>query len=198
MNKQEFINRLNKGLAGLPQKEREERITFYSEMIDDRIEEGFSEEAAVLEIGKVDDVASQIIAEISTSRNFGEVVKVKEKRRAWEIVLLAVGFPLWGALLIAAFAIIFAVYVVLCALAISMCAVFVALLVCAPVGVVAGCIALFANVPLGFFLIGVGIVCAGVSIFLFFACKSAIKGVFVLLKKWTVRVITSFRKKEAI
>ena len=39
MNKQEFLMRLREGLSGLPQNEIEERLTFYSEMIDDRIEE---------------------------------------------------------------------------------------------------------------------------------------------------------------
>ena len=46
MNKQEFIALLRKGLSGLPQKELEERLTFYSEMIDDRIEEGLTETTA--------------------------------------------------------------------------------------------------------------------------------------------------------
>ena len=47
MNKVEFLEQLRRGLNGLPQEEIEERVTFYSEMIDDRIEEGFSEEEAV-------------------------------------------------------------------------------------------------------------------------------------------------------
>ncbi len=198
MKKQEFLTKLKKKLSILPKRERAERISFYDEMIDDRIEEGLSEEEAVLEIGKVDDVASQIIAEISTTKNWGEVVKPKGKRRAWEIALLVLGFPLWGSLLIAAFAVLFSVYVVICSLTISLWAIFATLVVCAPVGVVAGCIALFGNVPLGIFFLGAGIVCAGLSIFLFFACKSTTKGIFVLLKKWMAEMMTSFRKKEAI
>ena len=47
MNKQEFLSQLRKGLAGLPQNDIEERLAFYGEMIDDRIEEGLSEEEAV-------------------------------------------------------------------------------------------------------------------------------------------------------
>ncbi len=42
MTKQEFIAELRKGLSGLPKKELEERLTFYSEMIDDRMEEGLT------------------------------------------------------------------------------------------------------------------------------------------------------------
>ena len=39
MNKQEFLAELRKRLSGLPQADIEERIVFYSEMIDDRTEE---------------------------------------------------------------------------------------------------------------------------------------------------------------
>ena len=37
MNKQEFLTQLRQGLSGLPQDDIEKRLTFYSEMIDDRI-----------------------------------------------------------------------------------------------------------------------------------------------------------------
>ena len=44
MNKQEFLAELRKGLSGLPQDDIEERLIFYDEMLEDRIEEGLSEE----------------------------------------------------------------------------------------------------------------------------------------------------------
>ena len=44
MNKQEFFEQLRKGLSGLPKDDIEERLTFYKEMIEDRIEDGLSEE----------------------------------------------------------------------------------------------------------------------------------------------------------
>ena len=47
MTKQAFLAALGERLVGLPQKDIEERLTFYSEMIDDRMEEGLSEEEAV-------------------------------------------------------------------------------------------------------------------------------------------------------
>lgn len=56
MNKQEFLMRLREGLSGLPENDIEERLIFYSEMIDDRKEEGLSEEEAVREIGNIDEI----------------------------------------------------------------------------------------------------------------------------------------------
>ena len=60
MTKQEFLSRLREGLSGLPEDDIAERLTFYGEMIDDRIEDGLSEEEAVAEVGSVDDIAAQI------------------------------------------------------------------------------------------------------------------------------------------
>jgi uncharacterized membrane protein len=47
MTKQEFLDRLAKKI---PKDEREERLAFYSEMIDDRMEEGMTEAEAVASI----------------------------------------------------------------------------------------------------------------------------------------------------
>ena len=61
MNKQEFLTELKKALSPLSKADLEERLSFYSEMIDDRMEEGLSEEEAVAAIGSPDEIAAQII-----------------------------------------------------------------------------------------------------------------------------------------
>ena len=94
MTKNEFLNRLRARLSDLPKSEVEERLGFYSEMIDDRIEEGLSEEAAVTEIGNVETVARQIVSEIPMVKILKDKMKPKRRLRAWEIVLLAVGSPI--------------------------------------------------------------------------------------------------------
>lgn len=100
MDKQEFLSKLRAKLSGLPQKDLEERLSFYSEMIDDRIEEGLSEETAVKELGTVDEVAGQIIADIPLSKLVKERIKPKRALNVWEIVLLAIGSPIWLSLII--------------------------------------------------------------------------------------------------
>ena len=47
MTKKEFLSSLRSKLQGLPPSDIDERISFYSEMIDDRMDEGKSEEEAV-------------------------------------------------------------------------------------------------------------------------------------------------------
>ena len=110
MNKQEFLSLLKQKLSKLPKQEIKERITFYSEMIDDRVEEGLSEEEAVLEIGNIDEIADQIISEVSSNE------EPKKKLTQSEIVLLALGSPLWVPLLLAGFIIIWALLITLWAI----------------------------------------------------------------------------------
>ena len=63
MNKREFLQKLENGLSGLPREDIEQRLSFYAEMIDDRIEDGFSEEEAVAGIGTPEEIAAQVIEE---------------------------------------------------------------------------------------------------------------------------------------
>jgi uncharacterized membrane protein len=64
MKRQEFLDALSKSLSGIPKHEIIERLNFYSEMIDDRIEDGLSEEDAVADIGTVSFIALQMTNEL--------------------------------------------------------------------------------------------------------------------------------------
>ena len=63
MNKTEFLDALRHALGKLPSYEVEQSIAFYAEMIDDRIEDGMSEQEAVAALGSVHAIAAQIVAE---------------------------------------------------------------------------------------------------------------------------------------
>ena len=79
MRKEEFLKRLRKRLSGLPDKDTDERISFYSEIIDDRIEDGLTEEEAVAAIGTVDSVVEQIINETPIKTLVNQRIKPKRK-----------------------------------------------------------------------------------------------------------------------
>jgi uncharacterized membrane protein len=68
MNKQEFLTALWKQLSEVPSEDVEESLDYYSEMIEDRMESGMTEEEAVAAVGSVEDAAKQIIAEIPERR----------------------------------------------------------------------------------------------------------------------------------
>ena len=190
MRKQEFLTRLRNGLSGLPHDDREERLTFYSEMIDDRMEEGLTEEDAVREIGNADEIIWQ---------NMADTKPVKEKRksgrrlRAWEITLLVLGSPVWLCLLIAAFAVIVAVYVVMWSVIVALWAVFGALIGCALGTLVFGIgSVLKGDVPAGLAMIGGALVCAGLAIFAFYGCRAATGGTLLITKKVALGIQNCF------
>jgi uncharacterized membrane protein len=190
MNKKEFLKRLREALRGLPQSDVDERVSFYSEMIDDRIEEGFTEEEAVSGIGDVNDISAQIISETPLGKIVKEKARSGRSLRAWEIVLLVLGSPIWLSLLIAAAAVVLSAYIVLCSLIIALWAIEVAFVACALGGIVLGvCIAVFNKHGFaGVALVGMGIICAGLSIFMFFGCMAATKGIFWIIKKTVLGV----------
>ncbi len=197
MSKQDFLVQLREGMSGLPQDDIKERLTFYSEMIDDRMEEGLSEEEAVREIGNVDEIISQIIADTPLPKIAKERIKPKRRLRVWEIVLLVLGSPIWFSLGIAAFAVILSLYISLWAVIISLWAVFGSVAACALGGTVAGGVfALGGNDAPGFAMLGAGIVCAGLSIFVFCGCRAATKGILILTRKMAIWTKNCFVKKE--
>lgn len=184
MNKQEFLQRLRDDLSGLPSSELEERLSFYAEMIDDRVEDGISEEEAVADIGSLKEISSQILSDIPLSRIAKETIKPKRRLKAWEILLLALGSPIWLSLAVAAFAVILSVYAVLWSLIISVWAVFAALAASAVGVTIAGIgLALNVNTLIGLAMTGAGLFCGGLSVFMFFASAMATKGIIILTKK---------------
>lgn len=197
MNKQEFLTQLRKGLSGLPQEDIEERLTFYSEMIDDRIEEGLSEQEAVSAIGTVDAIITQILADTPLTKLVKEKVKPKRTLKAWEIVLLILGSPIWLSLLIAAFVIILAVYVVIWSVVVALWSIEVAFAACSLGGIVSAVILAFqGNGLTGLAMLSAGIICAGLSVFMFYGCKAATKGMVLLTKKMALGIKTLFVGKE--
>ena len=195
MCKQEFLTQLRKGLSGLPQRDIEERLSFYSEMIDDRMEEGLSEEEAVLAVGSVEEIVSQIIGDIPLAKLAKERVKGNRRLKSWEIVLLVLGSPLWLSLGIAAFAVIFSVYVSLWSVIISLWAVFVSFVGCFVGGLIAGIVvACTGNVLPGIAVLAAGLLCAGLSIFAFYGCSAVTRGFSLLTRKTAVWIKNCFVK----
>lgn len=196
MSKQEFLVQLRKGLSGLPQDDIEERMTFYSEMIDDRMEEGLSEKDAVNGIGSVDTIISQIKADIPLTKPVKEKRRPKKRLKTWEIVLLVLGSPIWLSLLIAVFAVILSLYIVLWSVIISLWAVFGSVIACAASSIAAGIGFALTGSLTGIAMTGAGIFCAGLSIFLFYGCKTATKGTLLFTKKVAFGFKNCFIKKE--
>lgn len=198
MDKNAFLDELREKLSGLPEEDIEERLAFYREMIDDRIEDGVPEEEAVEGVGTVDSVVEQIMSEIPLSKLVREKVKPKRSLKAWEIVLLVLGSPVWIPLLVAAAAVVFAVYIVIWAVVICVYAVDLSLAAGAIAGMAGIFIYLKAGNPAGaVFSTGAGLVSAGLAILLFFVCAAITKAVAKQTGRMLTKTKTSFVGKDA-
>lgn len=199
MKKNEFMIQLIYGLSSLPQAEIEDRVAFYSEMIDDRMEEGLSEEDAVADIGSVDSVVNQIIAETPLTSIIKERIKRRKKPGAWGITLLAVGSPIWISLIAAAFAVVISVYASIWAVVVSLWASFGAMVGGSVGGVLGGMLFVgLGKTTAGFGLIGAALVCGGLSILTFYGCKHVTVAMAWLTKKIALFIKKCFTKKEKI
>lgn len=199
MNKQEFLNRLRKGLHRLPKKDIEERLGFYSEIIDDKIEEGLLEEEAISAVGPVEKIIEQIIADTPLLEIAKERIKPIRPLKVLEIIFLILGSPIWLALLLSVFAVVLSIYICLWAVIVSLWAVFASLAACSLGLIAAGIIFAFNNnlFP-GLAAIAAGIALAGFSLFFFYLCKASAKGILVLTKKITILIKNCFIKKEEV
>lgn len=199
MTKIEFLNAIRKKLSILPKEEVDDRINFYSEMIDDKIEDGLSEKDAISDIGSVDDVVESILAETPVVKLAKQRLKSKRRFSVIEVILLTLGSPIWLSLLIAFIAVLFSAYVAVASVVISVWAVFISTCVGGVGGVIAGLFfASTKNVYTGILLIGLSFVCVGIAILFFYVCKWLSKAILVLPKKFILSIKKSLIKKEAI
>lgn len=96
MIKVEFLTELERRLGALPRAEIDRAVQFYSEMIDDRKEEGLTEPEAVAALGPMDDIVAEVFAGASS----GQPVEYRRKKPNNHVVLLILGSPLWFVMIV--------------------------------------------------------------------------------------------------
>lgn len=166
MTKAEFLRRLSQALSSMKPVERARTVQYYREIIEDRMEEGCTEEEAVAGLDP-EEIAADLL---------GNGVTVQKPRRpVFGTAMLILGSPLWLPLLIAACVIVLALYIVVWALVVSMFAVVVGLAAGLPAGILGMVVQMFANPAGGFFLLGAGLICGALAIVLFLPCLAAAK-----------------------
>lgn len=191
MNKKEFLEELKNNLNGLPNDEIEERISFYDEMIDDRVEEGKTEEEAISDLGGVDGVVNDIAKDTKLFNLVKEKIKPKRKLNGWEIALIIITFELWFPLLFTTVILFFVAYLVLWILDVTLYAI--------DLSCVIGAIASFGMIFVCMFngafrleYVGMTLACAGLSILFLFAALYFTKLSVFITKKSILGIKTCF------
>ena len=212
MKRQEFLDALKKQLWGLSEEERKDTLEYYAEMIDDRMEDGLSEEEAVAAIGGLEEIVEQILSEAphapavihkeqKQEKKTEPPKQVKQNRKVepWIIVLLILGAPLWISLITGLGGGVLGIYVGLWSVVIALYATTFALAVCA-LGLLIAAFSLlwirhFAKCAV---VVGAALLCAGLAILIFLLSNLAAKGLVALTKLIWNGVTGIFKRKERI
>lgn len=195
MNKTGYLDELYQHLGALPKAERQQHIDYYEEMIDDRMEDGLTEEDAVAALGSAADIAAQILGEIPQ--------KPARKLHIWGILLIVLGSPIWLSLLLGVAMVVLSIvliivmaYISLWAVILTLYATDLSLLIGTFAGIACGVYYLVnaATAP-GILFLGGALVCFGGTVLLFFLCNKLAVWLWQL-GKWTVlKTVGLFRRK---
>ena len=193
MDKQTFLKQLKAALSGLPKQEIKERLNFYSEMIDDRMEEGLSEEEAVAQIGDADTLVAQILDETPVKKK----TQKEKKRNPVSTVLLWVGAPVWFPILLALLAVAFCILLCLWVVVGCLWIAEACFVLCGPACILAGFLFIFTdNGTAGLAMIAAGLFLIGIGLVFYYPCKYAGKGMAWLTKKIFIRCSKKKQKEE--
>ena len=163
MNKREFLDALRDRLHALDEVEVKKTLAYYGEIIDDRVEEGMTEDEAVGSMAPLGDIAQQTLQDAPLAQLIRASKPVKLS--AGTIVLLVLGSPVWLPLIIAAVAIVLSAFAVIWSLIVSLWAVVVSF---AAGGLVSVVSAPFVGGTASILVtLGAGLMLLGISLLLF-------------------------------
>jgi uncharacterized membrane protein len=183
MTKNEFLQALADGIAGLPAEDAKHWTEYYTEMLEDRIEDGMSEEEATAALGDPAQIARQILSQIPLPKLIKNKVSPKRKLFVWEIILIVLGSPVWLSLAIAAAAVFFSFFICLWSAIACLWVCALGIAVCAPAGVILCGVQLWLGaVAQGFLLLGCGIAAAGLAVLWYY------------FSLWLTRLLWRFNK----
>ena len=164
MTKADFLQLLERALSQLSEEERRANLEYYSELLDDMLEEGMTEAEATAKLGSPAAIAESILQEMPLSKLVSTRMKPKSGWTPLAIILAVVGSPVWVPLLLAGVAVVAALFVSIWALAVVAVVVVLALalaVIAAPVLAVRTAVL---TLPLGLLLLGGGLVLLGLCV----------------------------------
>ena len=161
MTKADFLQLLERALAQLPEEERQANLEYYSELLDDMLEEGMTEAEATAKLGSPSQIAQSILQEVPLGKLVSTRMKPKSGWTPLAIVLAVVGSPVWVPLLLLAAALVLSLFVSIWALGVAAVAVVVGLAVAAPILAIRAAVL---TLPLGLLLLGGGLVLLGLCV----------------------------------
>lgn len=191
MTKQEFTQQLSNSLAGLNEEDIRKSIDYYSEMIEDRMEDGMTEEDAVAAVGSIEDIRSQILSEVPMARIVKEKITPKRDFRAGEIVLLVLGAPIWLPLVLTVIILALTLFLVFWVIIMSLYVVDLSVFI-SGFASIAGAFFASSGFMSAVFFIGAGLFLLGLSALLFFGFNQVSGGMLYLSRQMGLGIKKAF------
>lgn len=187
MNKAEFLNELKKQISEYPIEETQKSMEYYAEMIDDRVEDGMTESEAVASLGTVDSIANQIKCELPITTLVKQRAKKQSKGKkmpVWAIILLILGFPLWGGIVLFILGMVIMFYSLIWTMDVVLWSVVLTFGAGALTGIIGFFVSLFRlSFGSAVFYLGSGMLCGGLGIFIFIGTLLITKGIILGTKQ---------------
>lgn len=187
MTKSEYLEELRSRLTAASVANIDSRIDYYSEMIDDRIEDGMTEEDAIASMESIDSIVETFQLEKPVATLVKEKVRKSTETASqnghlaiW-IVLAILGSPLWIPLLIVALSVLLVIVIVLFVIIITIFSVFLAI-GCAAIACVAAPFFAVNVTTVGLLgTIGAALICTGIVIVLWKPVLAVCRWLFNLI-----------------
>ncbi len=186
MTKVDFLEKLEQKLQGMPEEEIMKTIDYYSEMIEDAIENGENESDFIGKLGNLDDIAKKAIKSVPITKVIRSNIKNKKISGGSLAILIAVS-PLLLIFAIASIAVIIGLCVGVFAIVLSGFALFLALLISGIVLTVSSVMLFKATMWTALFVLGTGLLLTGLSISAFY--------IALIITKLLIRTIKFIKNK---
>ena len=164
MTKADFLRLLERALSQLSEEERQKNLEYYSELLDDMMEEGMTEAEATAKLGSPNQIAQSILQEMPLGKLVSTRMKPKSGWTPLAIVLAVVGSPVWVPLLLLAAALVLSLFVSIWALGFAAVAVVIALAVAVVAAPIIAIRVAVLTLPVGLMLLGAGLVLLGLCV----------------------------------
>jgi uncharacterized membrane protein len=194
MNKAEFLKELSFYLQKMNDTEKNKFIIYYDEMISDYVENGAAEEEAIRKIGTPLKIAEELLDDYDSVK----LNLPSTGSRALNIILMTIGFPLWGSVLLAVVLMVLSIYVLIWCLPVVTGAGCVGFFASAIVGIIGTPFVMAKNVSLGIMQMGTSLISIGITVLLGTATIDLSKKFINLTKKLNVKLLALFKKKVVI
>ncbi len=194
MNKAGFLSELALYLQKMNVNERNKFITYYDEMLSDYIENGTNEEEAVKKVGMPKNIAEELLNDYKSVN----INLPSTGSKVINYLLIILGFPLWGFLLLSVIFVIISLYIILWCVPFITGVGSIGYFATSLVGIIGSPFIMVKSLPAGIIQFGTGIASIGLSLILGFVTICLYKKMIGITKRFNSKLVALFKKKVVI